>query len=1212
MKRKSTSRVLSLALSLVMVLSAFTTARAAPLTNAAGAGNAELSAESFDETGNFSVSVPSSLPVHYSPRYGVLVADDVTIHNDSMVAAHIEAADVSAPEGLELVDNEVFLPLKLNSILMSLQGQTVPTSGIADVSRFGNIPASGGEERVQYAAQMPERDDELWAEAGLRVSIGFERAEEPVQEEKPAPKPAETKQERPATIHPTGISLSLTNITLTKKGETRAISATVSPQNATNKTLRWVSSNAGVVTVDTNGVVTAVDNGVATITATTVDGGKSATCLVTVKIGVPVSGVTLGERTITLQEIGAKHTLIATVSPADATNKAVSWSSNNPAIAAIDQNGVVTAVAEGATVVTVRTEDGGKSDSCIVTVKVSKHPESVSISPAQLRLTVGDSSTLTATVLPSNATNKAVTWTSSNPAVASVSSNGVVKAIATGSAVITAKTADGGKTAACNVTVVSASSAPSATVHPSSVTVSPSSVTLNSAGQTYTLTATVLPSNATNKAVTWTSSNYAVATVNTRGTVTAVANGTAIITARTSDGGKTATCVVTVSVPTTVPVTGISLNESSVRLTEIGETTTLIPTITPSNATNKAVIWTSSDPNIASVNSNGVVTAVNDGYATVTVKTVDGGYSATCNVRVFINVVIRVSPVFVDLTSVGETATLTPSFTPDYVRKPYAWGSRDPDIATVDQHGVVTAVGNGTTMISVGFIDGTAYALAEVTVRIAPTTVSVSGVEVSPNTLSLTSAGASELLTATVLPADATNMTVAWTSSDTGVATVSVSGLVTAVGNGTATITVTTVDGGFVATCPITVAIPVAVTGLSLDESSITLTTGGETKRITATVAPTEATNKNVAWVSSDTNVATVDENGLVTAVANGTATITATTEDGGFTATCTVSVDIPVTYVDFVVKASNRNLVGYTGTANEELVIPETFESDGINYRVVGIADWAFRDCTSLKSVVMPDSVTAIGLGAFERCSSLETVHISDSATSVQNSAFQDCTSLKTIVLPDSVTSLGMSAFKGCTNLKSAILSNSLTLISNNTFLGCTALESINIPEGVESIRWYAFTDCTSLKSVTLPNTLLRIGTDDGSGPVFNNTGLTSIVIPDSVTEIAGACFKDCTSLETAVLSSGMTKIPGILFSGCNALKDVVIPASIATIEGSSFYRCKSLTRVDIPSGVESIGSTAFEYCDNLLDIYIDAAEGSIDGSPWGAPTTVTINWLR
>ena len=183
------------------------------------------------------------------------------------------------------------------------------------------------------------------------------------------------------------------------------------------------------------------------------------------------------------------------------------------------------------------------------------------------------------------------------------------------------------------------------------------------------------------------------------------------------------------------------------------------------------------------------------------------------------------------------------------------------------------------------------YTVATLNVN-SETHIAVTGVALNKNSTTLT-AGDEETLVATVLPVNATNKNVSWNSSDATVASVDSNGKVTALQAGTTNITVTTQDGNYTAVCGVTVNAAVSVTGVTLDEDSISLTSAAETKQLTATVAPENATDKSVTWSSSDEQVATVSDTGLVTAVADGTATITVTTTDGSFTDTCEVTVAI-------------------------------------------------------------------------------------------------------------------------------------------------------------------------------------------------------------------------------------------------------------------------------------------------------------------------------
>ena len=335
----------------------------------------------------------------------------------------------------------------------------------------------------------------------------------------------------------TSIALNRTSLTL-EKGKENTLTVSFIPSNATNQKVSWSSNNTAVATVDRNGKVKGIANGTAVITATSMDGNKKATCTVTVKTAsVAVTSVSLNKTSLSLLK-GKESTLTATINPSNATNKGVTWTSNNTKVATVDSKGKIKAVAAGTATITVKTKDGSKTSSCKVTVTNPVAVTSVKLNKTSLSIVKGQASTLTATINPSNATNKNVTWTSNNTKVVTVDANGKVKAIAAGTATITVKTKDGSKTSSCKVTVKNP-------VAVTSVKLSKTSLTLAKGKQT-ALTATINPSNATNKNVTWTSSNTKVATVDSKGNVKAVAKGTATIKVTTKDGNKTSTCKVTV------------------------------------------------------------------------------------------------------------------------------------------------------------------------------------------------------------------------------------------------------------------------------------------------------------------------------------------------------------------------------------------------------------------------------------------------------------------------------------------------------------------------------------------------------------------------------------------------------------------------------------------------------------------------------------------
>ena len=748
----------------------------------------------------------------------------------------------------------------------------------------------------------------------------------------------------------TGVKVSTPTLTI-NEGETATISFTVEPSNASNKGVSFTSSDTSVVTVDENGVVTAVGPGTATITITTKDGSYTATVTVTVKgKSVAVSGVSLDIVEVTIKE-GDSVTLTATVKPDDAADKSVSWSSSDDAVASV-ADGVVTGVKAGSATITVTTTDGGKTATCKVTVEAKPVAvESVSLDKSELTLEVGDEATLTATVSPADASDKEVSWSSSDPSVATVDEGGKVVAKAPGTTAVTVTTKDGAKSASCAVTVKAKG------VAVESVSLDKSELTLI-VGEDATLTATVKPDGATDKSVSWASDKEAVATVDEGGKVTAKAEGEATITVTTKDGGKTATCKVTVTAAE-VKVTGIKLDKSSITI-GVGEEITLTPTIEPDDATDKTVTWQSNDASVAAVDETGKVTGKAAGSATIIATTKDGGFKATCSVKVT-DAGVSVTGVSLNeseiVMEVGDGAKLWETVTPSTAaNKKVTWSSDKPEVADVDDNGNVEAKAVGEAVITVTTQDGGFTATCKVTVvgKVIP----VTSVSLDKTTLTLTEGG-SATLTATVKPDDASNKQVTWESDKVAVATVDENGKVTAVKAGTAVITVTTKDGGKTAKCTVTVkAATVAVTGVSLDKSSINMEVG-EKVVLNATVAPSTATNKEVTWSSDKTSIATVDANGMVEAKAAGSATITVTTKDGGKKATCSVTVTAPsielrtqfledkTTVATFGSVIHYKNGTNHRGTANEFLIVP--WDSSKNNY--VQDADASHFSCSSSKS---------------------------------------------------------------------------------------------------------------------------------------------------------------------------------------------------------------------------------------------------------------------
>jgi uncharacterized protein YjdB len=583
-------------------------------------------------------------------------------------------------------------------------------------------------------------------------------------------------------------------------GSTLQLTATVSPENATNKTLAWSSGNTAVATVSVSGLVSGHAPGTAAITVTTADGGKTATAQITVTAApVGVTGVSINPAAAEV-EAGNTLQLTATVSPADATNKAVTWSSGNTATATVSSAGLVSGIAPGMVTITAATADGGFTAVAQITVK-AVGVQSISLDKTETYIAKGQTETVAYTISPANAANKEVSVGSSdsNIAAAEKIAEGQIKITAknlTGTATITVTTQDGNKSASVTVNV-------SDPVPVQSITLSSVSLSLNK-GATGTLTATLNPSNTADRVITWTSSDPAKAGVTGSGssvTINALQKGSATITAAAGTGGVSAVCAVTVQ----VPLTGISLSSETLTLSSGGSSQTLTASPVPADADLGPVSWTSDNPLIASVSTGGVVSPQGLGVTKITASA--GGKSASCTVTVNddnipVTGLDLNQPISLTLAK-GAAETLTVSFTPNNATNKNAqWWTDNPAVATVvktgDNTAKVTAVGGGSTIIGVWNGDGI-YAQCSITV-----TSPVTGI-VPNKTALLLLEGETERLTASIQPGDATNKAYTWSSDAPAVATVGADGTVTAVGAGTATITATSVEGGYTAPCAVTV-----------------------------------------------------------------------------------------------------------------------------------------------------------------------------------------------------------------------------------------------------------------------------------------------------------------------------------------------------------------------------------------------------------------------
>ena len=250
------------------------------------------------------------------------------------------------------------------------------------------------------------------------------------------------------------------------------------------------------------------------------------------------------------------------------------------------------------------------------------------------------------------------------------------------------------------------------------------------------------------------------------------------------------------------------------------------------------------------------------------------------------------------------------------------------------------------------------------------------------------------------------------------------------------------------------------------------------------------------------------------------------------------------------------------------DIVIPSEVIYGTYTLKVTEINREAFKNCTSLTSVDIPNSVTKIGTQAFRSCTSLISVDIPNSVTEIADYAFYCCWSLTSVDIPNSVTKIANYAFYGCTSLTSIVIPNSVTEIGESAFADCSSLTSVDIPNSVTEIGAGAFADCSSLTSVIIPDSVRKLG----NYVFYGCSSLTSIVIPNSVIALGANAFAYCDSIESITLSHSLIRISTGLFDSCYSLQSLTIPGMVdelvTHLGGDRFWtfnNCKSLKEVYI-----------------------------------------------
>ena len=1039
-------------------------------------------------------------------------------------------------------------------------------------------------------------------------------------------------------------SIEVTSVSLNKatlemvEGDTENLTATVMPANATEQGVAWTSSNGNVATVDAQGKETAVAEGTAIITATSVN-GKTAQCAVVVsKKANPVTAITLNKTTLRLTE-GENETLTVTYTPEDADGRSVTWTSSDDNVAIVDANGNVTAVAEGAAIITA-TSGNGKTAQCAVVVSKKANPvTAIALNKTTLRLTEDENETLSVTYTPADADGRSVTWTTSNGNVATVDAQGKVTAVAEGTAIITA-TSVNGKTAQC-VVIVEKDTENISFADPNVKAVCIEKWDTDGNGKLSYAEAAAVSSigeifGNNDKIRSFEELQY--------------------FTGLTEIGERAfrnCSSLASVTIPNSVTKIGDSAFYSCSSLSTInipGSVTTI------DNAAFASVPGFSGMINIHVDNSNAnycsvdgvlfshdkkVLVAYPDGRQgayTIPDGVIEIGCSAFSGCCGLTSVLIPESVTKIDHDAFYFCSELHSLTLPERLTSiGYAAFTFCTGLTSIT---IPSSVTNMEYFVFDGCTGLTSMIVDSDNPRYDSRGNCNAIIETSTNSLVYG-------CKSTVIPNGVTSIGWGAFRRNTSLTTINIPNSVNYVDrevfqgcDGLTSVTIMQETPPSFHPFPnesnATLYVPYGckakyeaadywkdfkkieemesrpVTSIALNKTTLRLIEG-ENETLTVTYSPEDADGKSVTWTSSDDNVAKVDAQGKVTAVAEGVVIVTATTTNGKI-AQCVAIVENDTENISFA-------------DPNVKAVCIENWDTDGN-----GILSYAEAAAVSSLGEVFRNNKVITSFNELQYFTGL---------TEISANAFSECAELTSVVIPDNVTRIGEGAFWCNRKLTSVNIPKNVKSIEFGTFYSCHSLRSVTLPQGLESIANWAFYHC-DLDAINIPSSVTNIGIDrsfsnnirstiivEEGNPVYDSrnncnaiietrgnilwAGSNNTVIPDDVTSIVPYAFSGCDEIKTITIPNGVTYIDHCVFYDCKNLDTITIPNSVTTMKGGIFMYCRELTSVSLPNSITKIYDNTFLGCESLTSITIPGSVTTIEhGAFTGCDNLTSITVLR